>query len=65
MNELAETKKVLSPKDAEKLLEEVEVLREKIPAEGKMMARRTEGTLARLEAMAKCVRDYKVGFYFF
>jgi hypothetical protein len=65
VNELAESKKVLSPKDAEALLEEVRVLKEKIPAEGKMMVRRTEGTFARLESMAKCARDYKVGFYFF
>lgn len=64
-NELAEQKKVLTPKDADELLKEVKVLREKSPAEGKMIVRRIEGTLNRLEAVAKCAKDYKVGFYFF
>lgn len=65
VNELAERRTVLTSKDAEKLLEEVKVLREKTPAEGKMMVRRIEGTLNRLETMAKCAREYGVGFYFF
>jgi hypothetical protein len=65
VNELAESKKVLSPKDAETLLAEIKTLKEKIPAEGKMIVRRTEGTFARLESIAKCARDCKVGFYFF
>jgi len=30
-----------------------------------MIVRRIEGTLNRLEAMAKCAKDYNVGFYFF
>jgi len=65
VNELAEAKKVLSSKDADELLKEVRVLREKAPAEGKVIVRRIEGTLNRLEAMAKCAKDYGVGFYFF
>src|SRR4030042_1298046 len=40
VNELAESKKVLLPKDAAQLLGEVKILREKSPAEGKMIVRR-------------------------
>ncbi len=65
VNELAAQKKVLTAKDADEILKEVKVLREKAPAESKMIARRIEGTLNRLEAMAKCAKDYNVGFYFF
>ena len=65
VNELAEQKKILTPKDADELLKEVKVLREKAPAEGKMIVRRIEGTLNRLEAMAKCAKEFNVGFYFF
>ena len=65
VNELGEKKTVLTPADADKLLKEVKALREKMPAEGKMMVRRTEGTLNRLESMAKCAKEYEVGFYFF
>lgn len=65
VEELGGKKTVLTPKDAEKLLEEVRTLRERSPAEGKMIVRRIEGTLTRLEAMAKCSKEYGVGFYFF
>ena len=65
VEDLASAKKSLTSKDADKLLEEVKVLREKTPAEGKMMVRRIEGTLNRLEAMATCSKEYGVGFYFF
>jgi len=65
VNELGESKKVLSAKDADELLKEVKILREKAPAEGKVIVRRIEGTLNRLESMAKCAKDYGVGFYFF
>lgn len=65
VNEAAEQKKVFASKDADELLKEVRVIREKSPAEGKMIVRRIEGTLNRLEAMAKCAKDYNVGFYFF
>ena len=65
VDQLAEQKKILSSKDADELLKEIKVLREKAPAEGKVIVRRIEGTLNRLEAMAKCAKDYNVGFYFF
>jgi len=65
VSELGESRKVLSSKDADELLKEVKILREKAPAEGKVIVRRIEGTLNRLEAMAKCSKDYNVGFYFF
>jgi len=65
VDQLAEQKKILSSKDADELLKEVNILREKAPAEGKVIVRRIEGTLNRLEAMAKCAKDYNVGFYFF
>ncbi len=65
VNELAESKKVLTSKDADELLKEVKILREKAPAEGKVIVRRIEGTLNRLESMAKCAKDHNVGFYFF
>ena len=65
VNESAEARKVFTPKDAEELLKEIKVIREKSPAEGKMIVRRIEGTLNRLEGMAKCAKDHNVGFYFF
>ena len=65
VNELAEKKTVLASKDADELLKEVKAIREKSPAEGKLTVRRIEGTLNRLEAMAKCAKEYNVGFYFF
>lgn len=65
VDELAEKKTLLTAKDAEKLLQEVKVLRERSPAEGKMIVRRIEGTLNRLEALAKCSKEHGVGFYFF
>ena len=65
VDDLASCKKVLSSKDADALLKEVAVLRERTPEEGKMMVRRIEGTLNRLEAMANCSKECGVGFYFF
>lgn len=65
VNDMAEQKRILTTKDADELLKEVKVLREKAPAEGKVIVRRIEGTLNRLEAVAKCAKDYNVGFYFF
>ena len=65
VNELGEAKKVLPAKDADQLLSEIKTLREKSPAEGKMIVRRIEGTLNRLESIAKCAKEYGVGFYFF
>ena len=65
VDDLASSKKVLNSKDAETLLKEIAVLRERTPEEGKMMVRRIDGTLKRLEAMASCSKEYGVGFYFF
>ena len=65
VDDLASSKKVLTSKDAETLLKEIAVLRERTPEEGKMMVRRIDGTLKRLEAMASCSKEYGVGFYFF
>ena len=65
VDDLASKKTVLTAKDAEKLLDEVKVIREKSPAEGKMTVRRIEGTLNRLESMGRCAKDFGVGFYFF
>jgi hypothetical protein len=65
VDELGEKKTVLTSKDAEEILREVKVIRERSPAEGKMIVRRIEGTLNRLEALASCSKEYGVGFYFF
>ena len=65
VDDLASSKKVLTSKDADALLKEIAVLRERTPEEGKMMVRRIDGTLKRLEAMANCSKEYGVGFYFF
>ncbi|UCE45176.1 MAG: hypothetical protein JSU93_07340 [Methanobacteriota archaeon] len=65
VDDLASYKKVLSSKDAETLLNEIAILRKRTPEEGKMMVRRIDGTLKRLEAMANCSKEYGVGFYFF
>jgi hypothetical protein len=65
VNEAAEQKKMFTSKDADELLKEIKVIREKSPAEGKMIVRRIEGTLNRLEAMSMCAKDFGVGFYFF
>ncbi len=65
VDDLASKKTVLSAKDAQTLLKEIAVLRERTPEEGKMMVRRIDGTLKRLEAMANCSKENAVGFYFF
>lgn len=65
VNEAAEQKRMFTSKDADELLKEIKVIREKSPAEGKMTVRRIEGTLNRLEAIGGCAKDFGVGFYFF
>jgi len=60
----AEDGRRFSPDDAESLLEEVALLREKLPEEGKMMVRRYSGVLDRLEKMAEACRDHGARFYF-
>lgn len=51
--------------DAEELLREVSVLREALPAEGKMMVRRYTGPLDRMEAVAAISKKEGCGFFFF
>ncbi|MDD1772139.1 MAG: hypothetical protein LUQ09_04390 [Methanomassiliicoccales archaeon] len=58
------SKKIFTPEDAVKLLEEVKVLREKLPAEGKVMVRRYSGVLDRLEKTGNICITYKTRFYF-
>ena len=58
------SKRLFTPEDAIKLLDEVKVLREKLPAEGKMMVRRYSGVLDRLEKMGNVCVTYKTRFYF-
>jgi hypothetical protein len=50
--------------EAKLLLEEVKVLREKLPDEGKMAVRRYSGVLDRLEKTANLSLKYGVRFYF-
>jgi hypothetical protein len=57
-------KKKFGVEDAKKLLEEVKVLREKLPAEGKMAVRRYSGVLDRLEKTANISVKYGIRFYF-
>jgi len=58
------SKKKFNVEDAKSLLEEVKVLREKLPAEGKMAVRRYSGVVDRLEKMANISVKYNVRFYF-
>ena len=51
--------------DAKELLREVEVLREALPAEGKMMVRRYSGPVDRMEAVARISVSEGCGFFFF
>jgi len=62
--ESSKTKKTFSIEDANELLREVKVLREKLPAEGKAMVHRYSGVLDRLEAMANIALKYRTKFYF-
>ena len=54
-----------SPEDARELLREVEVLREVLPAEGKMMVHRYSGPVDRMEAVARISVSEGCGFFFF
>ena len=62
--EAVKTKRKFKVEDAPRLLEEVKVLREKLPAEGKMAVRRYSGVLDRLEKTANISVKYGVRFYF-
>ena len=63
--ESAKTGKRFTPQDAEELLREVEVLREALPEEGKMMVRRYSGPVDRMEAVARISVSEGCGFFFF
>jgi hypothetical protein len=57
-------KTLFTKEDATRMLEEVKVLREKLPLESKMMVRRYSGVLDRLEKVANISIKYGTKFYF-
>ncbi len=59
-----ESKKIFAVEDANQLLAEVKLLREKLPDEGKVMVRRYSGVLDRLEKMGNVCVTYGTRFYF-
>jgi hypothetical protein len=61
----AKAHKIFTPKDAEALLKEVEVLREALPKEGKVYVNRYGGPVDRMEAVAKISVAEGCGWYFF
>jgi len=63
--ESAKAQKIFSPKDAEALLKEVEILREALPKEGKVFVNRYGGPVDRMEAVAKISVAEGCGWYFF
>ena len=63
--ESAKTHKIFSPADAEKLLKEVEILRDALPKEGKVFVNRYGGPVDRMEAVAKISVSEGCGWYFF
>ena len=63
--ESAKAGKRFTPQDAEELLREVDVLREALPEEGKMMVRRYSGPVDRMEAVARISVSEGCGFFFF
>ncbi|MCG7843837.1 MAG: hypothetical protein MIO90_00210, partial [Methanomassiliicoccales archaeon] len=62
--EAVSDKRVFSMEDAAKLIEEVKLLREKLPDEGKVMVRRYSGVLDRLEKTGNVCQTHKARFYF-
>ncbi len=61
----ASSGRTYTPEDAVQLLKEIEILKEALPKEGKMMVRRYSGPVDRMEAVAKISIEEKCGFYFF
>jgi len=57
-------KTLFNKEDAVRMLEEIKVLREKLPLESKMMVRRYSGVLDRLEKVANISIKYGTKFYF-
>ncbi len=62
--DLAESREKLSPEDAEQLIEEARLLREKLPEEGGRMVQWYSGVVDRLEAMSEAAAEYGTRFYF-
>lgn len=62
--ELARSQRKLSPEEAKRLSEECKVLREKLPDEGKAMARRYGGVVDRLETVADLCAARGARFFF-
>lgn len=60
----ASSGRVFSPDEAAELLQEVSLLRERLPEEGKMVVRRYSGVLDRLEEMARTCARFRTRFYF-
>lgn len=63
--ESAKSGKRFTSSDAEQLLKEVEILKQALPEEGKMMVRRYAGPVERMEAVAKISISEGCGFFFF
>jgi hypothetical protein len=57
-------KTMFTKEDAARMLEEIKVLREKLPLESKMVVRRYSGVLDRLEKVANISIKYGTKFYF-
>jgi len=57
--------RLYSPQDAVSLLSEVEKLKKELPEEGKMMVRRYDGVLDRIQAMARVCSSEGCHFCFF
>ncbi|MBR4686653.1 hypothetical protein PED39_00275 [Methanomassiliicoccales archaeon LGM-RCC1] len=63
--ESSKSHKIFTPKDAEALLKEVEILRDALPKEGKVFVNRYGGPVDRMEAVAKISVAEGCGWYFF
>ena len=61
---LAASREKLSAEDAKKLVQECQVLKEKLPIEGKGPARRYGGVVERMELMADLCAKNGMRFYF-
>ena len=61
----AKSHKIFTPDDAEKLLKEIEILKEALPKEGKVFVNRYKGPVERMEAVAKISVAEGCGWYFF
>ena len=63
--ESSKSHRIFTPKDAESLLKEVEILRDALPKEGKVYVNRYGGPVDRMEAVAKISVAEGCGWYFF